>query len=189
MIREAGIEDLDALVDVYQKDGRKHSKPLGAYPVADWILRKTAVVVLHENKKGKPDAFIVVRPKGETASIDMLSVKRSCKEANEVKKRLVEEAGKKSGARVLTVYVSKRDKLVDFFKKNGFKLVEEIKESKQLFFAKTLRLSRRKKPTRILHKKGVFKKQLKENLRKLEETSGDEFGPDLIDLLEEQGKL
>ncbi len=72
-VRKATLDDLEALETVHRKDGRKSLKPLSRYPLIDWIMKGTNVILLAEDE-GEPVGFMIVRVKGDEASIDMLSV-------------------------------------------------------------------------------------------------------------------
>ncbi len=186
-VREVTLDDIESLFPVYKKC--KGKRPLNAYPLADWIIRKNVVFFLAQDKKGKVVGFTVIRPKGEQATIDIFCFDPNCKEKG-LKKKLLETSLNKLEVNYVTVHVSKKSKLADFYKQAGFSVVEEIpaKGGKQLLLAKTLHSAKKKKTTKILQKKKVFKKKaqelLQENLEKLEKSysEGDEFGPDLLDI-------
>ena len=81
-VRKVMMKDVEVLLEIYEKDGIKHSKPLMKYPIMDWIIQGNAVFLMAEEKSNKY-GFIAVRPRGDEARIDLLSVKRGTKDDEE----------------------------------------------------------------------------------------------------------
>lgn len=182
-VREVAFDDLQDLFPIYNSEKRKY--PLNKFPLSEWIYGPT-IFLLAETKKSKI-GFIVVRKKGEEASIDLLCVRRGFKKID-VEKELIKSATHILLNRIITIRIpkNKREK-IKRFKEMGFNIIEEFKteQLKNSFVIMSIKYVKKPvnlkiiKPVKKHYKK---KKILKQNIEKLEKHTKyqDYFGKDML---------
>ena len=183
-VREVKIDDLQDLFPIYNSERKKH--PLNKYPLSEWIFGDSVLFLLAETPKSKI-GFIVVRKKGDEASVDLLCVKRGFKK-EEVEKELVKSAAHALSGRIITLVVPKKSKeKIMRYKKIGFKIIEEFKAEKPGNSFVIMSIKYTPKPLSLKVVKPVKKhpkkkKILKQNLEKLkaQEEYNDYFGKDML---------
>lgn len=171
-VRWAELKDMHGLSKLY-----KSSKPpvgrgkFEAMPFTEWVVNNERLMLVAEAGK-KAIGFIVVRPKGEEASIDVFAYDKKSKTEN-LKEQLLERAEELIDARRMTVFVPKGDPMVRFFKNQKYETYDEIhdlygKGKNAYLMVKDVT----KGPKfRILHKKAAKVKKadvLDRNLEKLD---------------------
>lgn len=126
LVRPAKLEDLEAICEVYKKDGEAHTRPLGDYPLVDWIVAKKGVFMVAQTAH-KPLGFILVRRVGDEAKIDFFSVMKLF-QGKGLESALLEAAETAVGDGTLSVYIPKDDtKRQAFFKKHHYKTQNEVR--------------------------------------------------------------
>ncbi|MFH0986736.1 MAG: hypothetical protein V1911_01665 [Candidatus Micrarchaeota archaeon] len=129
-VRKAAVTDVDGIYEIYNNDGEKHHKNITMYPVMEWIIGGKVTLLIadeSENLRAERLGFMVIRPKGNEASIDLFCVKKKT-DTGAVRQALLEAAEKECRDRRLTVYVSKMSTTkLDFFKRNDFRVFDESK--------------------------------------------------------------
>lgn len=177
-IRQAEMTDLQDLMEIYNKSGKK-KRAFNTYPITEWILQRSRVFLIIETPKGKKLGFIVVREKGDTAGIDLLITIKGPK-TDDIKKALIFSAISKMKASTLEVRVP-NDMFARFLKSNGFEKIDEIQnmygpKKSGLVLVKSKDAKKISKITNVREESEI----LKENIAKLNAIKKDEFGPDML---------
>lgn len=179
-IRSVVIDDLQDLYPIYNSEKRKY--PLNKFPLTEWIYGNT-VFLLAETKHSKL-GFIVVRPKGEEAVIDLFCIKRGIKK-REIQNKLINKAGEKLVNKSIIVRVPKQKKTkLKAYREMDFKIVEEFKgeTAKDSVVILSKIFNPKLKQVKQIKKKPKSPDTLKRNLEKLEKETrySDDFGSDML---------
>ena len=180
-VRRVAVDDVQDLFKIYADSG-KQKRPLNTYPVIEWIVQGERVFLIAETPKGKKAGFIVVREKGELASIDVIAVsKKTDVTVDETKRMLIETAIEEMKAKRLEYRGVKDEAFTKFLKANGFEKIDEIKDmyGKGKNGVLLVKGKQRVVPAKILQKRTETTPHLIENMAKLEEAKGDELGLDM----------
>ncbi|RLG22017.1 hypothetical protein DRN74_01230 [Candidatus Micrarchaeota archaeon] len=169
-IRWMELADLNKLSKLYRSSKPSTGRAFSSYPFTEWIVNNERLLLVADSGT-KLLGFIVVRPKGEEASIDLFCYDKRSRAKN-LKDALLEHAERFAEAKQMSIFLPKGDKLIPFFKKKGYKVYDEIKDlygkgKDAYLFIKKLERSA-KKPKKKVKKQKEEDDLLKENLKKLD---------------------
>jgi ribosomal protein S18 acetylase RimI-like enzyme len=122
-VREAKLDDMETLCEIHRKDGLQHPKPLEAYPLMDWIVADSHVFLVATMKE-RPVGFILVRPLGSEARIDMMSVQENFQNKG-IERQLLSTAESMLEVSEMKAYAPKDSGLVDIYRKAGYATKDE----------------------------------------------------------------
>lgn len=125
-VRKMELRDIGAIEKLYRSSKPAMGRDFRSYPFTEWVVNNERVLLVAEAGK-KIIGFIVVRPKGDEASIDLFCYDKKSK-ADSLKDDLLNAAEEALETKRITAYVPKADKLVSVFKKRGYEVYDEIKE-------------------------------------------------------------
>ena len=181
-IRWAELRDIHDLYKVYKNDGEKHARSLTSYPIALWITGENNIFLVAEESKNNRIGFVIVRPKGDEARIDFLSVKKDKNiKAKKIREMLIGEVEDLLPKQKLTLYIPKHKSKIKMYEDLGFEeydLLYEMygKRKDGILMVKKPGTRVKKKITLKKGKKGVYKAKkserseiLEQNLEKLEQ--------------------
>ena len=97
-----------------------------SYPFTEWIVNNERLLMVADNSK-KILAFIIVRPKGDEASVDLFCYDKRSK-VQDLKEDLLEKAESSIDTNKITIFLPKTDSLLPFFKKQGYEIFDEVKD-------------------------------------------------------------
>ena len=101
-------------------------KSFDSYPLTEWVVNNERLLLVADTGK-KLLGFLVVRPKGDEASIDVFCYDKRTKVQN-LKEDLLGKAEELIDVNRMTVFLPKGDKLLPFFKKHKYEIYDEISD-------------------------------------------------------------
>ena len=123
-VRKVTLDDLEAIESVYRRDGRKSLKPLSKYPLIDWIMKGQNILLLAEDGD-EPVGFMIIRVKGEEASIDVISVVKRLR--GRIEHAFLKEALEYVTAqKVYSLAPSRASNLLKAFSELGFEVYDNV---------------------------------------------------------------